>query len=158
MKFHPPYPRIRKTIKWGKYGGAAVTVLLVVVWMGSNGRMLWWSSSDGHALVVDRGLLQIEYPPLPNGRHLKAGWHAQRVFDGLFWWPLPRRDFGFSNFVIPFWYLVAASLTGTASAWSLDVFANRRARFKPHRCPKCNYDRTGLAPGVVCPECGSKPT
>jgi hypothetical protein len=30
-----PHPRIRKTIKWG---GAAVTVLLVVVWIGSG----WW--------------------------------------------------------------------------------------------------------------------
>jgi hypothetical protein len=27
-----PHPRIRKTIKWG---GAAVTVLLAVVWIGS---------------------------------------------------------------------------------------------------------------------------
>ena len=32
-----PHPKIRKTIKWG---GAVVTVLLVVVWIGSG----WWGA------------------------------------------------------------------------------------------------------------------
>ena len=34
-----PHPRIRKTIKWG---GAAVTVLLVVVWVGSGWLSVGW--------------------------------------------------------------------------------------------------------------------
>jgi len=35
----------------------------------------------------------------------------------------------------------------------LDMLARRRARIGC--CPKCNYDRAGLAPGSVCPECGA---
>jgi rubrerythrin len=31
----------------------------------------------------------------------------------------------------------------------------RRARAGLNLCPKCNYDRAGLAKDVVCPECGS---
>jgi hypothetical protein len=26
---------------------------------------------------------------------------------------------------------------------------------QPNACPKCRYDRTGLAAGAKCPECGS---
>ena len=44
MKSHP---RIRKAIKWG---GAAVTVLLVVVWIGSA----WCCAQARHILVALR--------------------------------------------------------------------------------------------------------
>src|SRR5437762_2158764 len=47
-----PYPRIRKTVKWG---GAAVTVLLLVVWIGSA----WWMAalvtSSGFVLDLSQG-------------------------------------------------------------------------------------------------------
>jgi rubrerythrin len=41
-----------------------------------------------------------------------------------------------------------------AAAWYLEILA-RRARL--NLCPKCKYDRTGIAAGAVCPECGSLP-
>ena len=52
-----PHPRIRKTIKWG---GAVVTVLLVVVWIASG----WWFarltlSMDSVEFDVWRGSLRI---------------------------------------------------------------------------------------------------
>lgn len=32
-----------------------------------------------------------------------------------------------------------------------------RRRPRPHACPKCSYDRRGLAPDTKCPECGTTP-
>jgi hypothetical protein len=34
----------------------------------------------------------------------------------------------------------------------------RWRRRRAGRCPNCNYDRTGLAPTLPCPECGGRPT
>jgi hypothetical protein len=46
----------------------------------------------------------------------------------------------------------------TVLAWRLDWLdarAARRARL--NLCPKCNYDRAGIAKDAVCPECGALP-
>jgi hypothetical protein len=50
-----PHPRIRKTIKWG---GATVTLLLVVLWIGSN----WWAFQfhpTSHTCVATGGVGEI---------------------------------------------------------------------------------------------------
>jgi len=47
--------------------------------------------------------------------------------------------------------LLSAAIT--AVAWRLDTLARRRAD-RTH-CPRCRYDRSGLAAGAVCPECGT---
>ncbi len=49
---------------------------------------------------------------------------------------------------VPIWTLaIPPLLTG--------MIARRLDRRKPKgTCPKCNYDRTGLAADSVCPECG----
>jgi hypothetical protein len=49
--------------------------------------------------------------------------------------------------------LAAPMLALSILGWRLDILAGRRAQL--NLCPKCNYDRAGLAPGAVCPECGS---
>lgn len=48
--------------------------------------------------------------------------------------------------------LFCAVIFGTALAWRT-VRARRRRR--AGRCVRCGYDVRGLAPGVVCPECGT---
>lgn len=53
---------------------------------------------------------------------------------------------------IPFWTPAALAFAITAIAWRLDTLATRLARL--NLCPTCRYDRTGLAAGAVCPECG----
>jgi hypothetical protein len=59
-----------------------------------------------------------------------------------------------THWEIPLWWpLIVACLAATVGAWRLDSLARRRARL--NCCPKCNYNRAGLAPGAVCPECGS---
>jgi hypothetical protein len=56
---------------------------------------------------------------------------------------------------IPLWLPLAPTLLATAAAWRLDALARRRAC--AGLCPKCGYDRAGLAASAVCPECGSLP-
>ncbi|HMN40561.1 MAG TPA: hypothetical protein PKE29_06910 [Phycisphaerales bacterium] len=56
---------------------------------------------------------------------------------------------------MPLWAPAVGILFITAIAWRLDTLARRRVR--AHLCPKCRYDRAGLAMGVACPECGSQP-
>lgn len=52
-----PHPRIRKTIK---YGGAALTLLLVVVWIGS-GWVYLRSPDQTQNLQLTRGQLVVEW-------------------------------------------------------------------------------------------------
>ena len=39
------------------------------------------------------------------------------------------------------------------ATWGYDVYARQRSK---GLCPKCCYDRTGLAPTSICPECGMR--
>jgi hypothetical protein len=67
------------------------------------------------------------------------------------WFNLIRLP-GFSFTGVPLWCLALPVGAITVHAWRVDVRA-RRAAF--NLCPKCDYDRTGLAAGAVCPECGA---
>jgi hypothetical protein len=149
-----PHPRIRKTIKWG---GAAVTVLLVAVWIGCG----WWVAGyRANQLVVslEPGVVVVISGPYLSDP-LSMGWYA-----------IPRGEFthwtwGFVNastpesrvLFFPVWLFVAATLVPSAAAWRLDTLARRRAKL--NLCAKCGYDRTGLRGGIgaKCPECGTVP-
>ncbi len=149
-----PHPRIRKTIKWG---GAVVTVLMGVVWIGST----WWRVdrySQGSFESIEHGSIMIV-----RGVDLSAladpGWRMGRASkrSPWAWWfhydssPSPPR-----GGLIPMWFPTSMALAVTATAWRLDTRARRRALL--NLCAKCGYDRTGLAAGAVCPECGRLPT
>jgi len=168
-----PHPRIRKTIKWS---GAVVTLLLVVPWIGS----CWWSVSrcDRAPALDDQPEDIIAVAPgvvlfSSTADHLrispKGFWNWGRYVPGLHapwyrqrtpfqWWfdsysSPPSFPFQSTELIIPLWPLPAMAIIPTALAWYLDARARRRERFG--RCPKCGYDRTGLAAGAVCPECGA---
>jgi hypothetical protein len=170
-----PHPRIRKTIKWC---GAAVTVLLVVVWIASGWFGVGGDSGRCSVVVVGNGSCHIDYlarsdrPALSMGSH----WGYGRVDSSRAWrwgWshstvsyivppqlmpaksgvlvPLHQLD-------LPLWMFAAVSAATGLAAWRLDTLARRRAKL--NLCPKCNYDRTGLrddADGTrgKCPECGA---
>ncbi len=147
-----PHPRIRKTIKWG---GAAVTVLLVVVWVGSG----WWIAmldfKQGLSVALWGGQIRATYERFVGEQFaipdLDTGPYPTPFAWSFEWWttgPVSRYD-------CPMWFPAGASFLITAAAWRLDALARRRARVG--FCPKCNYDRTGLAAGAVCPECGRLP-
>jgi hypothetical protein len=53
-----PHPRIRKTVKWG---GAAVSVVLMVVWVGSRWFFADVSTARGTGVGVAAGRLSFSY-------------------------------------------------------------------------------------------------
>ena len=147
-----PHPRIRKTVKWG---GAAVTVLLVVVWIGSGRLAVRWISIDHDIWGVINGTafyLPGGEGPVQGGPGLDCCWMP----EFRMWWNFKARGPEGGLLVsIPLWSMTLVCLAATSAAWRLDTLARRRARPTPHLYPKCNYDRTGLRGGAVCPECGS---
>ncbi len=149
-----PHPKLRKTIKWG---GAAVTVLLMVVWIGSGWYYRTWNPGRGYLLVVGGGCFGVTKLPVAlwglTSVHLRFGNGTHPFY--MEWWyryseATPAAEW---QLLVPAWMLVVPSMMLSVSAWRLDTLA-RRARL--NLCPKCNYDRAGLAKDAVCPECGSK--
>ena len=161
-----PHPRIRKTVKWG---GAAVTVLLVVVWIGSGWVATGWSQQTMRSVYLNQGALIIRWftpaDVTPSGtwrwapHPWKLSWKSQYLHSRGVPPVLTPGEVPVSFETIaasfPLWWGVAVMLLITLPAWYFDALARRRARLG--RCPKCNYDRTGLAAGAVCPECGKLP-
>jgi hypothetical protein len=152
-----PHPRIRKTIKWG---GAAVTVLLVVVWIGSG----WWGVIWSHGRVsvgLEMGRANFYY--FPNGGLFLDGYQrthfAQAASNWRYLLGRPFPDWGGSSappqrwLSVPLSWFVLASVLSTTITMRLDAKARRRER--PHLCPNCHYDRAGLAADAKCPECGN---
>ena len=150
---------LRKAVKWG---GAGLTVLLLVVWVGSGCYRANWRIAAGTSVEIGAGRLEYSEVSLFSdlARH---GWATPEV--GLrsiaagepeLNWSFRRADLGKALFVfIPLWPAVLLSLLATAAAWRADAKYLRRARVG--MCPACGYDRAGLAPGAVCPECGNQP-
>jgi hypothetical protein len=158
-----PHPRIRKTAKWG---GAIATALLVGVWIGSAWWILWWGSGEMNEAAIASGRLYFRRESSPSGAiSFPKGWSLRSAGHASMDWSYEKGSGGTLNFGsrrieitdtrIPLWIPVCIMLIPTVAAWRLDVIARRRAM--PHLCTKCRYDRTGLAPGAVCPECGAVP-
>jgi hypothetical protein len=165
-----PHPRIRKTIKWS---GAAVTLLLVVVWIGSGWRTVRMVVAKGVAVSVADGRVVFErFPELPASvlnqsrwfelnsagfDYLKPVTHAEPFSNWSYHigWGMGRHERGpwWSLFYFPLW-IPAVLLASVILVINVrGRFARRRARL--NLCPKCNYDRAGIAKDAVCPECGA---
>ena len=145
-----PHPRIRKVVKWG---GAVMTVLLVGVWVGSGWSFLEW---DGDETQVQIAGGQLAVNQFPGQNQIGMGWdwdQTDGASAGIRWGFKYTNDPAHQEIRFPLWPLVVVLTCTTAAAWRLDTLARRRARL--NLCPKCNYDRTGLAAGAVCPECGA---
>ena len=89
----------------------------------------WWQVAPVSVLVVDDSPGEI-----PS--------YAESAFAGIT-----------SACNICLWPPTFLSATLAASGFVLDARARRRARHG--LCTKCNYNRTGLAPTALCPECGA---
>ena len=155
MKPHPRPPIIRKTIKWG---GAVVTVLLVVVWIGSIWWDVSWASKRNGFVDVGAGGIGILYHQGTKTDSTISGWRLHEVADdaSMRWWldAVALNSWAtWCSITIPLWCPIVITLCASGFAWRLDTLARRRAKL--NLCPKCNYDRTGLAAGAVCPECGA---
>lgn len=143
------YPRIRKTVKWG---GLVVTVLLVAAWIGS---VFWWVAwnkenwevrlSGGSMLIENTSSRSRVFPTVMYGQ--AAVWRQHP------WWPSWSFTPWYERVQVPVWVLVFPALVITMAAWRINMLA-RRGTLTP-LCRKCGYDRTGLSPETVCPECGT---
>ncbi|MCC6908083.1 MAG: hypothetical protein IT430_09100 [Phycisphaerales bacterium] len=138
--------RLRSTIKWG---GAVLTVLLLVVWVGSA----WWQAgvrSHGFYLEVYGGGLSIGVDRWRDDEF--EFWLKDHTFDVWWWFDVTVRPDPFAEVIgyIPIWFLLLA--TGLASGW----LWHRDRRRALCLCIKCGYDLRGNASGV-CPECGTPP-
>ncbi len=151
-----PHPRIRETIKWG---GAAVTVLLVVVWWVTSQRRIVLGGHDGRVVAISSGAVMLG-PDDPDASLFGFPMDYPSEFAFTYWSPGSKliwrpirsvRVWGTTG-CLPLWMLVAPVFVSTMAAWRVDTLSRRRAML--NLCPKCHYDRTGLAPSATCPECG----
>lgn len=149
MKLHP---RIRKAIKWG---GAVVTVLLIVMWAVTLRTNMMYVWPSGRGLVAANGQIGILSMAQP------MGWigfnYVENSAASTAWWFSYVQTPGHSQLRVPFWLPVAIGFGIAGAARRFDTLARRRAKL--NLCPNCGYDRTGLRDGengiAQCPECGA---
>ena len=149
-----PHPKLRKTIKWG---GAVVTVLLVVVWVGSGWGGFGWYDTSGRGFYIQFGGVGCVSTSFRLPLEMIGWCYWVCSYSQVNWWP--RLSFGPGTdwiLLIPLWMPAVLAMSICVGAWQRERLAHRRAQ--THLCPKCNYDRTGLAAGAVCPECGAATT
>ena len=149
-----PHPKLRKAIKWG---GLAVTVLLVVVWASSGWWTLWWYESSGFGVAVNKGAFRAMQNDKQAATLTGLNFKFLPLDFSLTWRYTYIKSFRpkFLLLELPLWPVPLACAVVTALGWFSDAASRRRARL--NLCPKCNYDRTGLAMGAKCPECGAVP-
>jgi hypothetical protein len=147
-----PHPRIRKTIKWG---GAVVTLLLVVVWIGSGWWYVTWNEREKFAAVLTEGRVCVghwlgiptaSWPRVYYVRRWRGEFHLELGFARA-------NDSILGTWALPLWLPATLAALPTCAAWCIDLRNGRRKRLG--HCVSCNYDRAGIAREAKCPECGS---
>ncbi len=141
-----------------KWGGAAVTALVVAAWIASRWWCVGWTSVEGGSWVsLGWGRFDVGRDIAVIGGRAFPGWHVWHrndlfLFD-FYWWFDVRVSSPTQSLGIPLWAPAVLTTALSAAAWRLDTPARRRARVG--HCPNCGYDRRGIAPDVPCPECGA---
>jgi hypothetical protein len=150
--------RRRRVRTFGKWAGAAVTVLLLIVWAGSA----WWMvrgplTQRTHLQIVAGRVDVIRFGPKSEMPAMMPWQRLERHRMPFRWW------FGTKTYVsapiqydvagIPLWSLLL--LTGVPTAWMFRTDWKRRRIERAGLCPKCGYDLRGLPDGRACPECGA---
>ena len=141
---------MRSTIKWG---GAVLTILLLIVWVGSRWCAGYTTLVPSLAVQADAGRVLVTWMSNPPMKYQGDLYVRQAVPGALFrWWFTVESKSVWGNRVaivaIPGWALVIAAATPTFLIWRRD------RRRMPNLCPHCDYDRTGLPADRACPECG----
>jgi hypothetical protein len=147
-----PHPRIRKAIKWG---GAAVTVVLVVVWGFSIVGRIGYLAPDGRDAHLYDGCVDVCWRavPMAGARVIRPGWHWDYSPErARCRWGFRYENAAYAAVRVPMWAPLV--LIAAPTMWLLWIWRTPR---KPVLCPKCRYDRTGLGLSARCPECGSSP-
>ena len=127
------------------------TVLLLILWAVSG----WWAAGwvgPSWYVGLSPGLVYISFADFKAIVTGEGFCHAP-VAMGAHWEWLPEFYNGPVELamLIPIWMLALATLCISIIAWRMEINACRLL----NPCHACGYDRTGLASGVVCPECGT---
>ena len=148
--------RMRSTIKWG---GAVVTVLLLIVWVGSGWFKVGFSVLPVVAAGIHRGEIRVVHEqPCSwwSARFHEFGVGLNDSGERFGWWfeykriPFPTSPPSYSHRVaVPIWFLILLAAAPRFLIWRSD-----RKR-DPNACRKCGYSRTGLPADRACPECGA---
>lgn len=138
-----------------KWAGAAAALLLAGAWAVTLRADAVYFTADGSALGVSEGSAVLAGPARMYAG-LGFGWTPRGAWvrPALWSWSWGHGA-GWGPFTIagPLWPPAVLCAAASAWAWRLDERARRRAL--AGRCPRCRYDRAGLAPGAACPECGA---
>lgn len=159
MAPRPPPRTLRlKLIKWG---GIAAIALLAFLWLANLRYGLRYFSTPAppgalHTFIFcSRGSLTIgRLDAMGFNRGLAPGLSMyQMKAERYAWWPIYQSNVTTTFISIPYWIFALPLLITTWLARTLDARAARLAQ--PGRCPACRYDRSGLPPEALCPECGT---
>lgn len=141
---------MRKTIKWS---GLIVAVLVATAWIGSNWYCWMWEADAGGLVCIQAGCFAVATPIWSSATTGPGVWWFEPLDADMRWWfRWSRWNLG-RDIAVPLWFPFLVVAIPAALAWRLDALATRRAR--EGKCPKCSYDRAGLAAAAPCPECGT---
>lgn len=143
--------RMRSTIKWG---GTALTVLLLIVWVGSGFAHVSVGGARPLDIGIQDGVFHCSWERPLNNRPFSRLYSYGRTVGHRRWvqwfhvWTVPTSGGTRTSVYVPIWFV--AGLVGSPTVW-LWLRDRRRA---PGLCCKCGYDLRGNTSGV-CPECGA---
>lgn len=147
----------RKQRAFIKFGGAALSVLLLAIWVASA----WWEVHYQNLRmgfsITNGAAVYREHVPNTTAVLIEGPWklEAQRADSWLHWWFSFRAWWSGIYIIAPIWPFAVVMSVRTAIPWWQDARLARRARIG--LCGNCRYDRRGLPADAVCPECGTKP-
>ncbi len=126
----------------------ALSLLLFLVWIGSQWIGGRWAYSSDMQLVISGGAVVLS-----TDRLLVTGFLLTTMREGMAW--------GFECFTtvrgwhlqIPLWAPFLCTSVASGVLWNRVRKSSRLSAGK--MCPACDYVRTGLIPSAPCPECGA---
>ncbi len=132
-------------------------VLLAVVWMASAWLDVSWIMGNSHVFELGEGrFLLMSLKGVHGARSPGVYFDSHEMSGYTFEWPFSIAKTRSGWYIsIPLSAVALPFAIAGAAAWYADTLVRRRSL---RNCPKCNYDRTGLAAGTVCPECGGLPS
>jgi hypothetical protein len=134
--------RTRAWLPWALLATTAGVVLLAIATLHS---VQYWGIDGDHFVGAGGGCWFVGKDPVIAS--LGTVWLPNQQPE---WW------FAFHSFANDWWLQVPIwAVALPMAAWTALAFRSARRRARPGGCPACGYDRTGLAPEAVCPECGA---
>jgi hypothetical protein len=141
---------MRRAIRWT---GLSIVVLSGAAWIVSQWMYACFVAHRWRA-GIEFGHLKVTClsPVIAFGEDPGLYWGRLRTGPHPLWLWLEWKKHALD---VPLWAPIAIVLGIVAVRWLRIAIAHWRA--PPGHCRKCRYDRSGLASGTVCPECGTAP-